>query len=423
MEYLLLFIFFCFGIRWRKSNNVVKILLLLSLVSLIAGYFVDYHMRFKDLGSIIAIVIISLFQFLLIKPWTDIPSNLVIDKSIIITAGFNKYAFFLKCIGVLSMLVYIPIWIAVQNLGVDINQFKYDGGFEQFVYSGAFPIPTKLYILVIYLGELTILLIPLHFIYLQNGDMKNAMITLFGSLTYLFKGLVFFSRATPIIYIMLYAMFYIFTYRTMSLKIRKIVRVVTIIGCLILGYGFINTSKDRFESGKEIAGLASKQEGDMYKFFDDPTIISYFDYLGQGFYNSYHLIALYRGDTFKTQVTFHDIYLLLGQYLGLPFSENNYMNTRQSLWKDPYWYTFNTYTCYLIYDFGFILALCITLYFYKRLKQIGLDSRNGVISFKNFNYLVFFSLLASTSIFFSSLASCIIPFICCRLLMRFYLKQ
>ena len=410
MAVVLIVILLCIFFFWRKRNLASKVLIIMSLLSLLSGFIVDYSMPFSGIKSLVVISLMVLYIYLLFKPIALFPSTIRIEDSHIRAPGFKNYSKLMTTIGLFSMAIYLPIYFVVSNMDIDINQFKYDGGFEYFVYSGAFPIPVKIYIIVSYLGELSILLLPLHFTYLQIGDKKNAILTFIGSLTYLFKGLIFFSRATPVIYVLLYFFLLLLFQKSLPKNLINKIKIFFITGGVVLSLGFISTSNKRFDDGT-ISGVAAKHTGDMFKYLDNPTAISYFDYFGQGYYNSYNLLSLYNGRTFNTQVTFHDIYVLLNQYLGFPFSELDYMNRRQSLWKDPYWYTFNTYTCYVIYDFGIIISFLLTFYVYRKMKSVAKCSSIGrSLSFSQLTSVTFYLLIVTTSIFFSSLASCIIPY-------------
>ena len=391
---LLLFLLLFFIIIIKK-NKWASLLVLTHIVSIGAGLLIDYRFNFSWTG-LLWTFLICFYLYLIIAPWKYLKISGTIANDF--GANFNLYSKIMIGIGLLSVLFFTPVVIVISQMDVAVNDFKYEGVIDDFFESGAFPIPFKLFILITFFANFSILVLPLHFYYLVRGENKMALLALIASFAYVMRGLTYFSRAVPLQYIMLYGMFFLLFYKEVPKKTLKTIKIIGLIGVTGLLINMMVISNDRFEEYYSFNQTEYKINKE--KYISDPVIVSYVDYLSMGYYNCYDLLGKYDGHTFKGQTTFGELLQLLHQYLGVPFSKDEYQNLREKLWPGLWSKSFNGYVAYVVYDFGVVLSFIITMLYYMIVKRFCKKRRKD-ISLSHLTWLCLLLQIPLFSIFYS----------------------
>lgn len=404
MNFIIIVLFLAlFFIACYKKNKWASILVLLHLASIVAGLLLDYQMR-DSVEGFFAIVLICTDLYLIISPWTKFKRLDVV---------FNDYGKNLKLysnivlfIGIFATLFFIPVVIVLYNSGFDTSEFKYGEGMDEFFRSPAFPIPFKIFILITFFANISIIALPLHFYYLTQREGLKSVTMLIASFAYVMRGLTYFSRAIPLQYIMLYGMLFLIFRKQIPQKILKKLKFVVGFVVVLLLVNMIGISNDRFEdhySFNQTEYVINKE-----KYIDNPLMVSYIDYLSQGYYNCYDLLIRYDGRTFHGQTMFNELLVLMNQYLSFPFSSDEYQSLREKLWPGLWNKSFNSYVAYMVFDFGIIGSLFFMLLYYLTVSSFFKHSRS-VIGISQLTWITFLIQVPLFSIFYNALAAMVIP--------------
>ena len=416
MSFIIIALFLLiFSLYLLRKNKWASILAFIHLVSVLSGVLLDYRMIDSPTGIFYALLI-CVDLFLIIRPW----GYLRIPNEVIYNYRNSTFESIIIIMGIFSFVFFLPVVFAVNSIDESVADFKYGGGMEYFYNSPAFPIPFKIFILITYIANLSIIALPLHYYYLINGNKWKAVLALIASLAYVLRGLAYFSRSVPLQYIMLYGMFFLFFYKLFSRKAKRTMLSIVLIGASLLIVNMVLITNDRFEEHYSINQTPYVQ--DKEKYISEPTMVSYIDYLSMGYYDAYDLLERYDGTTFKGQVTFKEVLVLLNQYLGLPFSSDELQSLREKLWPGMWAKTFNGYVGYVVYDFGIIGSFLITLLYFLIIKQMCSGSKKSL----ELSKLIWLTLLIQIplhSIFYSALEGLVIPCIFFYVLNGLFVKR
>lgn len=88
----------------------------------------------------------------------------------------------------------LPILFVLSRLNIDIQDFKYNNGFQHFIDSGILPIPKKVFVIITLFVDVYLYFLPLHFFFLFKKNYKYSFLWLLASLTYVLEGLTFFPE-------------------------------------------------------------------------------------------------------------------------------------------------------------------------------------------------------------------------------------
>lgn len=400
---IVLFLFFYFIVCF-KNNKWASILVLLHLVSILAGQLLDYRMDDSILGLGYAILT-CVYLYLIIAPWANFKSISAIENDY--GDSIESYARIVLFMGVFATLFFTPVVLVLNSLDLDPNNFKYGGGMDDFFKSSAFPIPFKIFILITFFANISLIALPLHFYYMIKGKKLMSILAFIASIAYVMRGLTYFSRAVTLQYVMLYGMLFLLFYKQIDKRILKYLKVVVFAGVVMVVINFFAITHERFDDGYSLN--QTEYAIDKMKYFDDPAVVSLLDYLSQGYYNSHDLLMKYDGYTFSGQTTFNEILVLMNQYLGFPFSSDDYQNLREKLWPGQWSKTFNGYVAYVVYDFGIIGSLLVTLLYFGFIKRSFRTSKKSTIKLSKLTWLTLFLQVPLYSIFYSAYGGIVIP--------------
>lgn len=401
---IILFFLFCFFVIIYKRNKWASLLVLVHLLSVSTGLILDYKMRFQIEG-VFWVFVICLYLYLIIYPW----GGFRVSSTIRNDYG-NKLNYFSNVIiflGVFASICFIPVLLLLYSMDLDPNEFRYKGGIDDFLSSPLMPIPNKILTIITYSAFISILALPLHFYFLSIGKNKKALFAMIASFAYVLRGVMNFSRAVPISYMMMYFMLYILFYKNIDSKVLSIIKKGAFVIFVIMLINVSSISSKRFEDHYDFYQTEYPQNKEL--LIQNPIIVSYVDYLCQGYYNGYDLLNKYKGVIFYGQTTFHDFLLLMNQYLGIPFTREKYKDLREKIWPGAWSVTFNGYVAYVVYDFGIIGSFLITFLYYLYIKKKCIKMRKGHLTLSDFSWMMLFLQIPLFSIFYSTLGALVIP--------------
>ena len=392
---LLLFIFFV-----KKIRSVAILFVLVQIISLSGIYFTGKNYEVTTFLDFFNLIFTATILTIIIAPWIKF-SNI----KIISTLNEKKIEVITRILLIISAFCFVVLSttaIIVFMLVDDINAFKYaEGVSTEFYYS--MPINVKFFILSTNLYYFSYFLIPLHFYYLSRKKIKPALICFIFSLNIIIYGFTYFSRIAIANWGLIYFSFLVLLYNTLAPQYQKnIKRAVLILGSTFAFY-FIYVTNERFADNSNFNSLIPRESK-----IQDPVMYSYIDYLSQSYYNGMFVLSNYSFETFKGQLSTLPVLTLLGHFNISDFSPTDHMKLRRHLWPLNY-YTFNGYVAYLVYDFGYILTLIISIlysFYTSRLRP-----KEGEITISKLFLLVLLIQIPIFSIFYSAIGTIILPFL------------
>ena len=408
---ILLFYFILLFFYLAKSRSVAIFLVLIQIVSLSGIFFIGKDFPTDSLFKLFNILITGLILTIIILPWRKIKG--ITDIYTLNEEKIKKLTKILLVISGFTFIILTATTIFVYSVfSNDINTFKYaEGVSKDFYYS--LPLNIKLIILSTYFYYFSYFLIPLHFYYLAKKKYSLSILCFIFSLNIMLYGLTYFSRAAVVHYILLYTSFVIILYGTLSVKIRRYIKkTIIIFGCVFSIYFFYVTN-NRFTQDKIYENNIPSNA-----IIKDPVVYSVFDYLSQWFNNNLVLLNSYEFKTFNGQTSLKPVLDLLGQYGIINYNPDNYHNLQVKLWLE-YWYTFNGFVAYSIYDYGYFFTMLFSILYY--LLIVRFKPSNGRISLLKLFVLILLIQLPLEAIFYSTVSGIIIPFLL-FIPILFYLK-
>jgi len=389
--------FYFFGISFvimlltKRKSPVCTILILLQIGTLFALFLIDEVPEIKTLkGYFIVFYTISLL-YLFIVPWNKYHSIKSI-KSIDINKADRLFRILLR-INIFSSIVFLFIAINTLISVSDIFVFK-----EQGVnYSSGM---ARLYTIAKLLVPLGYLLLPFHFYYLSKGMSRKARLSFYFSLTPFFYGLTYFSRSHPVHFILTYLILYFILRKSLPKKRVKRIQKIGLSLALLIIFSLATITIARFQY--------SKYYGHMIKpssKIQDITLYSTFDYFSQWHYYNYESLLSFKGETMRGQLMFHPSGLIF-RILGImPHNDSEFLNKRMLLLGRSY-DKFIGLVAYLVYDFGFIIALIIG-FLYKHLVN-KMRPQNNSITLEKLFFILLLVQLPLFSIFYSYAAALVL---------------
>ena len=415
MNFILYIIFvlflLIFTILMFHKSRIAGGMSLIQLVSVGLGPLVDDKLVYDNVTSIFIILFFCWMIFMIIKPWERISAynGIVIYNDL--GRWLRVYSKIFIFMGIVCTLAYIPVVVFVYSLDIDINEFKYNDGMYELFTSGALPIPHSLLSLATLFSRISILLVPLHFYYLCQKKYKLALLTLFASSCYLLDGMTYFSRSVPIHYFLLYLTVFYVIHKGLDKTVLRWYKRIIVLVVIYFGFQFIQTSVARFDESNEMETMSEQGDANLFKYIDDPTIVSYVDYLSQGHYNAYDLVSKYNFDTFGGKLSFSTFNTLLSAFGIELYSTDQFKKTKETLWPGKYNYSFNSFLGYIIYDFGVFLSVIFCFIYYRKVRRKVDKLRNKQISFVDFTLLTLLIQIPLNAIFYSMLSFILMPII------------
>lgn len=388
MYYFLAFIYIFLAISFYK-NRLLLFLLSFQILSLAAAIFIKKPDYMDNIETIPNCLIMLILNLLVILPWKKY--GRIKELSCKNENAWRKVTKILLIISGFTFGVLLVVSIVVNTLVTDINAFKYSDGESMDFYYTMLPFNVRYFILAGKLYTLAYILLPLHFFYLSRGDKKYAFWCGLFSLNIILYGMTFFSRWTILQYAFLYFAMWIMLSRIMPVgtkkRMKKILGVLVIIACVF----FISISISRFTDNR----LYELDQISKDSPVQDPTMYSFFDYMGQSNSNGIFLLNKYHGNTFHGTYAMCEIHRL---FYGLKLiDESPFVKLRSKYWGE-FAGAFSGWATYTVYDFGYILGLVVSIAYYVIVIRKGKH-----MSLANFVPATFLLQIPLCAIFYSCL--------------------
>lgn len=395
---IILFVFIILLIISFRRKSIATFLYALQVLSLSLVFVVDKYYILDSFDKYFNALFTVFILVIVISPWSGYKN--IHD---IVYLRKNKVKRFTNFLIFVNLIIFISlsfISVYVFTYFDQINELKYSGNFMNMLYT-KFPLLVKGYLLAYYLHTLSYFLIILHFYYLKSGNYKKAILCFILSLNLILYGLTFFSRWTLANYMLIYGLSFFLFKNSVSHKAKKRIKKFSTILAVGLLFVFISISFNRFDEDVSYANKISANSK-----IQNPTAYSFFDYLSQSHGNGMKLLNDYNFNTTIGQNSFSSILKLLAQYKVI--NKFDYAETRKKMMPDNYW-RFNGLVAELVYDFGYILTLILALLYYIVVKKF--KPKKNSISLLNAFLIILLLQIPLLAIFYSSLASLIIPLI------------
>ena len=392
-----------------RYKSISSFLIFIQIISLTGSFVIGIDYAIDSFFTIFNLFITCIVLTLVILPWSKFKN--INDIYFVDEVKLKRLTVFLLIVSSFVFVVFSITVFYVFSSGIDPNEFKYTEGVSEYFYYHM-PVNIKLIILSQFLYNFSYFLIPLHFYYLSKQRFWLSLLCFIFSLNIILFGLTFFSRWTPVHYILIYVSFIIILKDTLTIKYKKFIKVVALAMGIILTTYFIDVTIQRFLEHKAYEALIPQES-----LIQDPVYYSYFDYLSQWYNNSMYLIDSYDFKTFKGQITFQPILSLFGQY-GI-INPIDYKDLRQSLWPNHSG-SFNGLVAYSIYDYGYVVSILLAFFYYYIVRKLApKDKRIPAI---NLFLLVLFIQFPLLAIFYSIAPALLFPMLF-FIPIYFYLKS
>lgn len=356
----MLFVYVLVAIFFRK-HYVVLILSIIQIVSLFAVIVIgldDYSDEDNTIENVIAILFMTLLFILPWRNYHEIEGIKTQDR-----IGVNKIANTMLVIGGFVFVILLIVALIVNVLISDINTFKYEDGASIDFFYKMLPFNVKFFIIAYSLYYISYFFIPLHFYFLHIGDVKRGKLCLLFSLNIILFGLTFFSRWTITLYALLFAVHWVIYNKLIPPEIRvqekKLIKYSLVF--LLSFFVFISISRftDNYEYEKRMSTRSMVQ---------DPTLYSFFDYLGKSNSNGIFQMNKYNGRTFNGGFMFWTLQDMLS-VIGIT-KQSDMTEKRDDLWGDKS-RSFTCFAVYTIYDVGYMMSFVLGLMCFLYIKQNG----------------------------------------------------
>jgi hypothetical protein len=396
--FVLILIYFLFV----RDRSIALVFVLIHILSLTGVMFIGGSYSIDTIFKVFNLIYTAVILILIISPWTKVhdiayiaaPSEIKVKRLTYVLIASSIIPFITFAIVTVLTSIYLS------DVNIDIDTFKYaEGVSDEFYY--AMPINTTLFILSTYLYYPSIFLIPLHFYYLSKRKFKLSLVCFIFSLNFVLHGMVYFSRAALIHYVLLYFSFlYILRMTLDSQTKRNIVRLSAVIGILTAGY-FMYITDVRFSKDELYAGAIP-----IDSFIRDPVLFSYFEYLSTWYNDSMYVLNSYNFETFTGQISLQPVLSLLSHFGLLDYNTADYMELRKSLWP-LHWYRFVGFVAYSVFDYGYLLTVIFSLvYCYMIAKLKPLNNSTSLLDLFAMVLLIQLPLFA---IFYSTVGGLLLP--------------
>jgi oligosaccharide repeat unit polymerase len=390
MEFILgLPLLFSFILLYNKGKTPVRILIMLQVLSIFTQFLVARHSKYESITTFWNILFINLNIFLIILPWSSFKINNIFLKN------KNKFQFFKK---ILYKFLFIHILINTVLLVIilifipDISDFKAAGAFVDLYEQ--IPYFANVFRYAFISQNLGYLAIPICFYHLGKSEVKKSRTALIYASSSLLSGFAFYSRAQIFTFTVVFIVYFFLVKRTLPLNFqRKTSSILKKVSFLLISL-FLIITVVRF-SAMDYYGDRIPEES----IIKDPIVYSLVDYVSQGYSNGINQLENYsKKKNLKGEQMFRDVYQVLNFFGILTWDAENYQDRVDKAYNYDSG-AFHAYTSHLVFNFGYVLTLLISLIYYFFI-SFKLKNRSD-ISMETMYVLTLLLIIPIVSIFYS----------------------
>lgn len=383
----------------RKDNVTYIILILLTFITFFTQFLVGRTFEYKSYKTIFNVSFICINIYLIIKPWSYANILRVEDLNVNFFVFFKKilYKFlfinlFLNLLILILVLIFLP----------DISAFKAESAYLNLY--DQIPYFANIFRYAYTTQSLGYLAIPIFYYYLGNLEKKEALYAFLFSSSSLLSGFAFYSRAQIFTYTLLFIIYFFLIKKSLpkfiQVKVLKLIRYSSV--CIVILFLFITYI--RF-SAMDYYGDRIPQDS----IVKDPIIYSLFDYASQSYSNGLYQLEVYNDEkSLNGEQFFRDVYQVLNFFGILNWDAKD----SQEHIDRAYNYdggAFNGYTAPLVFNFGYITTLLISLIYFISIK---LRIKNKKVkSLKSMYLLILMLVIPIVSIFYTGYALLLFPIV------------
>lgn len=377
----------------RGENKCYKLLVLLQIISFVAGVFVDNKATVDSFTTLLNIIYCVLTLILIIVPWNNFSIRRIHITNMNFFLFFKKWLYFvLKCTILNNILVLILVLIFIPDIASFKNSRAFIDVYERIPY---FSILFRYCSVSKFLG---LMVFPISAYFFSVNNKKEALKALLLSTSTLIGAIAFYSRAQILTYFLLLICFFFLTSNTFSQdierKLNKNVKYTTIIitsiflAISILRFGNMSYYGDRIPQTSLIK---------------EPISYSLFDYTSKGFPNGIDQLEYHQSeDVLYGKQCIYSLCLALSFVHLIDWKSEDALDSfdrsysKQNL-DDNDSGSFHGYTCRMVKNFGYVISLLINICFYFYVKK---TSYSSVISMQKLMILTFLLIQPVIAIFY-----------------------
>lgn len=389
--FLEIILIFGFLILYKKRAKCFLLLVLLQGFSYFMQFLVDNTCIYSTGKTFFNACFVNLNLFLIIMPWSYCRLENIYIKKI------KYFCFFKRCLYwvlstnfVINVLILIFILVYVP----DITSFKTEHSYRNLYDSIPF---FGLFFRYAYITQsFGYLAIPIVFYYLGRGEYKKCIWALILSCSSLISGFAFYSRAQIFTFVLMYFSSFLLLKNTLPINLQRRVESIFKKVILIIGGLFLLITIIRFSAMDYYGDRIPK--GSVIK---DPIVYSIVSYASQGYPNGLNQLENYSDDkNLKGEQSFYLVYQCLAFFGIISWdSEESIENISRAYDYDGG--AFHGYVCDMVYDFGYILTLLISIIYCFYVKKKLYCKRS--ISLEQMFLLMVLLQIPVASIFYSIL--------------------
>ncbi len=405
---LFVLLFFLLLLSKKRGATIMTLLCGLYLISLFAALLLSPSQFFLADFTLVNYLYLIVFFSLFFLPWVG--SSL--KNPVVLHCTTKEYSYYkiMKLLGIFCFVFNIGVYILLASIVTDYSSFK--NGDEGELILTQLPMGARMVAYVSQYSSLLILALPYHFYYLRRGDNQEAFWSLIISSNFVLSGLVSFSRSRMVIFILIYAVLFIYFRRSFINKLTRRMRFLLLIFVVGVMGVFLSITSNRF--GGDNIGVSERF---MYPdaLVSDPVINSQLSYFSQWYNQSNIWLPTYQGNITYGSRTFPLVALALSR-AGLTPPYPDYLEKQLDQQFGTETGSFLGCVTVYLYDYGYFFAIIFSLLYFFLLKN-KLKARN--LDVVDYMFVVIFLQLPCSGIFNTYMNSTVWHF---ELLLFFVLK-
>ncbi len=400
MEIILAIPFFTsLFLLYKTHKKPFLSLTLLQIVSFLSQFLVARSSEYESVKTLFNLIFINLNLFLIIAPWCYAKITIIEIKNVIFFVFFRKILFKLLQLNILlNIFILVLVLIYIPDIASFKNEQSFRKLYEQIPY---FANIFRYAYISQYLGYFAI---PIFFYYVGKLEHKKSILALICACSSLISGFAFYSRAQIFTFVLTFFIYFLLVKNTFPLILqKKIIGIIKIIS-LIVVLLFLLITVVRFSSMDYYSDRIPKKS-----IIKNPIIYSLIDYASQGYPNGINQLEVYtENKNLKGEQMFRDVYQILNFFKIINWNAEESQNKIDKAYNYDGG-AFNGYTCHLVFNFGYLLTLLISIIYYLSIK-FQLKNRLQ-ISLEKMITLVLLLVIPTVSIFYSGYAILYFPFL------------
>lgn len=367
----MIYFFSLYLILIAKKSRVTILLVSSVIFSLFCGFLISKTSDVADPIDIFYLGFTCIILFLLIHGFSKYKGIHYI-KPYTNEKNFKRLIRVLIVLGLITFFINLFITVKAFSLltsgDIIVESYKNDGGAAEYLTSW---VPSSLLLLTRLISPIGYFALGLHFYFLTTKQLRFCFLFLIVALNIPLLGFHGLSRSAAIQFLLIYTAYMLYTFKAIDANIRrKIVKygVLLLTGSLFL-LGLITTT--RFS---EYYNVPSESK------VKNTVIYSLLDYAGQWGENGVEVMKIYEPGKLMYGKSTTPIVGFVLERVGI--ETERLVQTRYRVLGDKYDGTFNGVVVTLLYDFGYIFTILLSILFYRIVRKNA--PKNGVVSLQNF---------------------------------------